>query len=134
MNAQRPQPRRSALSGLHPAIPRSEQTDPKPEIPAITPSTAAPMRTAPPPSSAPEPVSAPAPAPSRNQKMTINIPGELVDQAKDAFWLDHRDYRSFSAWVSEALRQQIAQTMARHGVDSLPARPTTDLPAGRPLS
>jgi hypothetical protein len=66
--------------------------------------------------------------------MTINIPAELVNQAKDAFWLDHRDYRSFSAWVSEALRQQIEQTMTRHGVDSLPHRPLTDLPPGRPLS
>jgi hypothetical protein len=66
--------------------------------------------------------------------MTINIPADLVNQAKDAFWLDHRDYRSFSAWVSEALRRQIEQAMARHGVDSLPARPVTDLPPGRPLS
>jgi hypothetical protein len=68
--------------------------------------------------------------------MTINIPADLVNQAKDvdAFWLDHRDYRSFSAWASEALRQQIEQTMARHGVDSLPPRPVTDLPPGRPLS
>jgi hypothetical protein len=66
--------------------------------------------------------------------MTINIPTDLVNQAKDAYWMDRLDYRSFSAWVSEALQRQIEQTLTRHGVDTVPARPGDGLPPGRPLS
>jgi hypothetical protein len=118
MSAHRPEPRRSALAGVHPATPR-EQTDTKPAMPATPPRTLAP---------APQPV-----APPRNVKMTINVPAELVDEAKNAFWADRGSYRSFSAWIAEALQRQIEETMTRHSLTTLPDRPTNDLPPGRPL-
>jgi hypothetical protein len=65
--------------------------------------------------------------------MTINVSAELVDEAKNAFWVDRGDYRSFSAWVAEALQRQIQQTMDRHGISALPPRPGDGLPPGRPL-
>ena len=69
-----------------------------------------------------------------SQKMTINVNTELVDDAKNAFWMDRREYQSFSEWVSEAIQNQVELTKTRHGVQELPARPRRDLPAGRPLS
>jgi hypothetical protein len=65
--------------------------------------------------------------------MTINVPTDLVDAAKNAFWADRGEYRTFSAWVAEALERQIADTMHRHGLSRLPARPGEGLPPGRPL-
>lgn len=65
--------------------------------------------------------------------MTINVPPDLVDAAKNAFWADRGGYRTFSAWVAEALERQIADTMTRHGLRQLPQRPGEDLPPGRPL-
>jgi hypothetical protein len=66
--------------------------------------------------------------------MTINVPAALVDEAKNAFWVDRDSYRSFSSWVAEALHRQIEQTMQRHGIEALPPRPGDGLPPGRPLS
>jgi hypothetical protein len=65
--------------------------------------------------------------------MTINVPGDLIDAAKNAFWVDRGDYRTFSAWVAEALERQIADTMQRRGLRQLPDRPGEGLPPGRPL-
>lgn len=121
MSAHRPEPRRSALAGFHPATPR-EEMDTKPAIPATAPRTLAP---------APQPAARP--APPRNVKMTINVPAELVDEAKNAFWVERGSYRSFSSWIAEALQRQIAETMTRHDLTALPARPDVDLPPGRPL-
>lgn len=66
--------------------------------------------------------------------MTINVPADLVDEAKNAFWVERGTYRSFSSWVAEALHRQIEQTMQRHGIEALPPRPGDGLPPGRPLS
>ena len=66
--------------------------------------------------------------------MTVNIDSVLAGLAKDAFWLGRGEYRTFSAWVEEALRRQIAATKAEHGVEDLPPRPGGSLPTGRPLS
>lgn len=76
---------------------------------------------------------APELAASRTQKMTINVPTDLVDAAKNAFWADRGGYRTFSAWVAEALERQITDTMTRHGLQQLPTRPGEGLPPGRPL-
>lgn len=66
--------------------------------------------------------------------MTVNISRDLIDQAKDAFWLAHGEYRTFSAWVEHALRRHIDATKLAHGVDDLPRRPGSgSLPPGRPL-
>lgn len=68
------------------------------------------------------------------QKMTVNISRDLIDEAKDAFWLAHGEYRTFSAWVEHALRRHIDATKAAHGVKQLPRRPGSgSLPSGRPL-
>lgn len=66
--------------------------------------------------------------------MTINVSGELIEQAKDAFWLARSDYRTFSGWVEDAMRRHIEATKAARGLDALPRRPSGPLPTGRPLS
>lgn len=121
-STRRPQPRTSALSGRHPAVPlaASEPLPATPPIPA-TPTT-------------PEKVTKPAKPATVTQKMTVNISRDLIDQAKDAFWLAHGEYRTFSAWVEHALRRHIDATKLAHGVDDLPRRPGSgSLPPGRPL-
>ena len=68
------------------------------------------------------------------QKMTVNISPDLINQAKDAYWLAHSEYRTFSSWVEDALRRHIDATKTAHGVDHLPPRPGGwALPPGRPL-
>lgn len=70
-----------------------------------------------------------------SQKMTVNVSRDLIDQAKDAFWLARGEYRTFSAWVEDALRRHIDATKAAHDVDTLPRRPGGGaLPPGRPLT
>lgn len=71
---------------------------------------------------------------SRSQKMTVNLDRLLIDQAKDAFWLARSDYRTFSAWVEDALRRHIDTTKHTHDVDELPRRPGGSLPTGRPIT
>jgi hypothetical protein len=73
------------------------------------------------------------PAPSRNKKLTINLQDHLVEEAKNAFWVDRGTYATFSSWVAEALQRQIEDTMARHRLTALPQRPGDGLPPGRPL-
>ncbi len=122
-NARHRTPRRSILEGRHPAIPQgpapvspaSPETDPLPATPARA--TTEPF--------APR---------DRRQKMTINVSSALVDQAKDAFWVARGEYRSFSAWVEDALRRHIDTTRAAHDLDELPPRPHVELPTGRPIS
>jgi hypothetical protein len=71
---------------------------------------------------------------TRNQKMTVNISSEVVDRAKDAFWLARGEYRTFSSWVEDALRRHIDATRVAHDLDELPHRPGGgSLPPGRPL-
>jgi hypothetical protein len=69
----------------------------------------------------------------RNTKVTINIPAELIDEAKNAFWVQRGSYRSFSAWIADAVQHKIAETMTEHGLTALPPRPYEDLPPGRPV-
>lgn len=67
--------------------------------------------------------------------MTVNISHHVIDQAKDAFWLARGEYRTFSAWVEDALRRHIDATKTAHSLDDLPHRPGRGpLPPGRPLS
>lgn len=68
-----------------------------------------------------------------SQKMTVNISRDLAEQAKDAFWLARGEYRTFSAWIEDALRHHIDATKHAHGADDIPARPGGSLPTGRPL-
>jgi hypothetical protein len=113
------QPRTSALSGRHPAVPLAapETQSPTPATPATVTKPATPAKPA-----------------AGTQKMTVNVSRDLIDQAKDAFWLAHGEYRTFSAWVEHALRRHIDATKAAHGVDYLPRRPGSgSLPPGRPL-
>lgn len=115
------QPRASALSGRHPAVPLTEQ--PPPPITA-TPET---------PATVTKPATAEKLAP--HQKMTVNASRALIDQAKDAFWLARGEYRTFSAWIEDALRRHIDATKTAYGVDTLPPRPGGGaLPPGRPLT
>ncbi|WP_139317257.1 MULTISPECIES: hypothetical protein [unclassified Pseudonocardia] len=65
--------------------------------------------------------------------MTVNLRRELIDEAKNAYWLARGDYVTFAAWVDEALRRQIDTMKTAHGVDEIPPRPGA-LPPGRPLS
>lgn len=65
--------------------------------------------------------------------MTVNLPPELQDRARDAYWLVRGDYRTFADWVAEALSAQIERTKQQAGVDTVPPRPSGGLPAGRPL-
>jgi Arc/MetJ-type ribon-helix-helix transcriptional regulator len=73
-------------------------------------------------------------ASGRPKKMTVNLDNQLQEDAKDAFWLARGQYRTFSAFVEEALRRHIRDTMDAHSVDQLPRRPGGSLPTGRPLS
>jgi len=58
------------------------------------------------------------------QKTTVNVSRDLADQVKDAFWLARGEYRTFSAWVEDALRRRhIDATKAAHDVDTVPRRP-----------
>jgi len=57
------------------------------------------------------------------QKTTVNVSRDLADQVKDAFWLARGEYRTFSAWVEDALRLYIDATKAAHDVDTVPRRP-----------
>lgn len=126
MTARR-QPRQSALSGGHPAIPAESRAPLAPE--AATPET---PTTAVTPSTVPLP-GIPAKAAATSVKMTVNINRDLAEQAKDAFWLARGEYRTFSAWIEDALRHHIEATKHVHGVDDVPARPGGSLPTGRPL-
>ncbi len=112
-NSHRRVPRRSILEGSHPALPQQ----PPPAMPT-TPATD---------------TTGPIPARPRRQKMTVNVSSDLVDQAKDAFWVARGEYRSFAAWIEEALRRQIEATQAAHSLDELPPRPRGELPTGRPV-
>lgn len=125
-NPRHRQPRTSALSGRHPAVPLSATEEPPtPPMPA-TPAT---PTTVTKPGIPEKPVGS-----SSTQKMTVNISRDLINEAKDAFWLAHGEYRTFSAWVEHALRRHIHATKAAHGVDQLPRRPGSgSLPPGRPL-
>lgn len=125
----RRQPRTSALSGRHPAVPlASDPQPPTPPIPA-TPATPTMVTT-------PTTVTKPATLePATSQKMTVNVSRDLIDQSKDAFWLARGEYRTFSAWVEDALRRHIDATKAAHDVDTLPPRPGGGaLPSGRPIA
>ena len=115
-NVHRRTPRRSILEGRHPAIPQEStpKTDTKPVMPATD-------------------TTGPIPAQPRRQKMTVNVTSDLVDQAKDAFWVARGEYRSFAAWIEEALRRQIEATRVAHSLDELPPRPRAELPTGRPV-
>lgn len=127
----RRQPRTSALSGRHPAVPlASDPSDPQPPTPPIPATPAIPTTVA-----TPTTVTKPATLePATSQKMTVNVSRDLIDQAKDAFWLARGEYRTFSAWVEDALRRHIDATKAAHDVDTLPRRPGGGaLPPGRPL-
>lgn len=124
------QPRTSALSGRHPAVPLA--SDPQPPTPPI-PATPATPTTAETPATVTKTATLEKPAAS--QKMTVNVSRDLIDQAKDAFWLARGEYRTFSAWVEDALRRHIDATKAAHDVDTLPRRPGGGaLPPGRPLA
>jgi hypothetical protein len=123
-NPRHRQPRTSALSGRHPAVPvlATDQpaTPPMPPTPATPTTVTKPAITAKPAGS--------------TLKMTVNISRDLIDEAKDAFWLAHGEYRTFSAWVEHALRRHIDATKTAHGVDELPRRPGSgSLPPGRPI-
>jgi hypothetical protein len=119
------QPRTSALSGRHPAVPM--ESEPKPPTPSITETPATPAT----PATVTKPVNPGNPA---SQKMTVNVSRDLIGQAKDAFWLARGEYRTFSAWIEDALRRHIDATKTAHGVDNLPRRPGGGaLPSGRPI-
>lgn len=126
----RRQPRQSALSGGHPAIPAESRAALAPE--AATPERPERPTTTVTPLTVPLPAK-PAKAATTSQKMTVNINRELAEQAKDAFWLARGEYRTFSAWIEDALRHHIEATKHVHGVDDVPARPGGSLPTGRPL-
>lgn len=134
----RPAPQRSALAGAHPAIPAEARPAAPPAEPvealALKPPLPATVETEPLPATVPA-VTSGDEAP-RRAKMTINIDAELQEAAKDAFWLDHGGYRTFSSWVEDALRAKIEAAKAAHGVTEIPPRPGGGgpLPTGRPLS
>jgi len=125
-NPRQRQPRISALSGRHPAVPMGDSPPAAPATPETPPPPAMVTMAAKP--------AMPETAAGANQKMTINISKDIADQAKDAFWLARGEYRTFSAWVEDALRRHIDATKAAHGLDDLPRRPGGgSLPPGRPL-
>lgn len=134
--AKRHPPRQSALSGRHPAVPAAPAgSAATPETPETRAKPGTPA-TQPKPETAVNPVTPETdPFPEQgSQKLTVNVPRDLVGQAKDAFWLARGEYRTFSAWVEAALAEQIERTKAAHGVEEIPPRPGGSLPTGRPLS
>lgn len=137
--AKRHPPRQSALSGRHPAVPAApagSATTPGPPETRAKPETPAQPTTDSKPATAPNPATPETdPFPGQgSQKLTVNVPRDLVGQAKDAYWLARGEYRTFSAWVEAALVEQIERTKATHGVENIPPRPGGSLPTGRPLS
>jgi len=126
MSSKNYEPRRSSLANRHPAIPADAQhAAATAEAPSTkTPETAETAET--------EPLRATA-APGRSRKMTINVGGELQEQAKDAYWLVRDHHRTFSDWVAAAIAAAIEQTKSEAGVEELPRRPGGGLPTGRPL-
>ena len=122
MSTPRREPRRSQLAGAHPALPP------------------APVTNTPPPATDPLPTTEPLPAtPARrtplagSQKLTVNLPPDVIGTAKDAFWLARDDYRTFSAWVEDALRRHVDHTKQLRSVEQIPVRPSGPLPTGRPV-
>jgi hypothetical protein len=111
MTGRNRQPRVSALSGRHPAVPLEMEVIPaKTELPRM-------------------PAMPEIPA---TQKLTVSISRELAEQARDAYWSARSNYRTFSGWVEEAISRHIEATKADQGVADLPRRPGP-LPAGRPV-
>jgi hypothetical protein len=103
------------------------ESEPKPPTPSITETPETPAT----PATVTKPVNPGNPA---SQKMTVNVSRDLIGQAKDAFWLARGEYRTFSAWIEDALRRHIDATKTAHGVDNLPRRPGGEaLPSGRPI-
>lgn len=130
----KPTPRRSSLAGLSPAIPAREETVPnrppaQPGRPRFTDSESTSPSPAERVSTVPESADHP-----RTKKVTLNISPSLLEEAKDAFWVDLGEYRSFSEWVAHALREHIESTKRRHRLTVLPKRPHKDLPTGRPIN
>jgi hypothetical protein len=122
MSAPRREPRRSQLAGVHPAVPP------------------APVSDTPQPGTAPLPTTEPFPAtPARrsssvgSHKLTVNLPPDVIGRAKDAFWLARDDYRTFSAWVEDALRRHVDHTKQVRSLEQIPVRPRGPLPTGRPV-
>ena len=58
---------------------------------------------------------------------------DVIGTAKDAFWLARDDYRTFSAWVEDALRRHVDHTKHVRSVEQIPVRPSGPLPTGRPV-
>lgn len=133
--ARRHPPRQSALSGRHPAVPAAAEplaeTVETPTGPGTEPKRATPATV-----EIPTKPETPETDPflSGSQKLTVNVPRDLVGRAKDAYWLARGEYRTFSAWVEAALVEQIERTKTEHGVEEIPPRPGGSLPTGRPLS
>lgn len=131
MNAARREPRRSQLAGRHPAVPPAQL----PETPP-TPVTGPIPTTDPIPTTEPLPATPATPgsqSAGRIQKLTVNLSADAIGAAKDAFWLARDDYRTFSAWVEDALRRHVDHTKQAHAVEQIPARPRGPLPTGRPV-
>lgn len=123
------QPRTSALAGRHPAIPDAGEP-----TALAQPAQGAGPGTDVPPVTEPLPVgdSAP-PPPASSAKVTLNLPTDLIDDAKDAYWVERDDYPNFSGWVAAALERRIQDLMDRRELTTLPPRPRRSLPSGRPL-
>lgn len=98
--------RRSSLAGAHPAIP---------ETPAI------PAR--------------PAKAAGR-VKITVELDGDVVEAAKNAWWAAHREGQvdKWAHFVQDALAAHTERIRNEvNGGEPLPSRPSRSLPPGRPM-
>lgn len=65
--------------------------------------------------------------------MTFNLSEDVVEQARDAFWLARGEYRTLADWVEVALLRHIEETKKAQGVEEIPPRPGP-LPVGRPIN
>lgn len=75
-------------------------------------------------------------APEDKQKMTVVLPGELAERARDAVIFLRQSGRpgaTLTGLVRESLEQHLAALAAKHEIRSFPKR-SDELGPGRPVS
>ncbi len=83
-----------------------------------------------------EPTAAPRP-PKSVSKMTVNTTPDVINAAKNAWWVDGRDRAlTYSGWIEEAILAHVHAAAQRAGVQEFPPRPSSaeSLPVGRPIT
>lgn len=62
--------------------------------------------------------------------MTTEVPIDLFEQARRAYWVTIREHQSWTDWVLAAMAEKVERTRVEHGLSELPPAPGGRLPPG----